>query len=123
MGHPHSYPSLGQISNPYDQQPPGKELNKYASLKMDVKHTSPLVSAIRMKHGYRCENPLYGSSKIQIRGDQKHWKGSFMKTTFPGYGNGLPTTNHILVVEIILKVTCTDSSLLRQQICARPALL
>lgn len=33
MGHPHSYPSLGQISNPYEQQPPGKELNKYASLK------------------------------------------------------------------------------------------
>ncbi|XP_060028936.1 protein shisa-9 isoform X2 [Erinaceus europaeus] len=33
MGHPHSYPNLGQISNPYEQQPPGKELNKYASLK------------------------------------------------------------------------------------------
>ncbi|XP_068942248.1 protein shisa-9-like isoform X2 [Petaurus breviceps papuanus] len=33
MSHPHSYPSLGQISNPYEQQPPGKELNKYASLK------------------------------------------------------------------------------------------
>nr|XP_035979802.1 protein shisa-9 [Halichoerus grypus] len=33
MGHPHSYPSLGQISNPYEQQLPGKELNKYASLK------------------------------------------------------------------------------------------
>ncbi|XP_038618902.1 protein shisa-9 isoform X2 [Tachyglossus aculeatus] len=33
MSHPHSYPNLGQISNPYEQQPPGKELNKYASLK------------------------------------------------------------------------------------------
>lgn len=38
MGHPHSYPSLGQISNPYEQQPPGKELNKYASLKAVGKH-------------------------------------------------------------------------------------
>ncbi|XP_053326421.1 protein shisa-9 isoform X1 [Spea bombifrons] len=33
MAHPHSYPTMGQISNPYEQQPPGKELNKYASLK------------------------------------------------------------------------------------------
>ncbi|XP_064886476.1 protein shisa-9 isoform X2 [Columba livia] len=33
MAHQHSYPSLGQITNPYEQQPPGKELNKYASLK------------------------------------------------------------------------------------------
>ncbi|KAH1184433.1 hypothetical protein KIL84_015049 [Mauremys mutica] len=33
MAHPHSYPSIGQITNPYEQQPPGKELNKYASLK------------------------------------------------------------------------------------------
>ncbi|XP_069876426.1 protein shisa-9-like [Dipodomys merriami] len=33
MGHPHSYPNLGHISNPYEQPPPGKELNKYASLK------------------------------------------------------------------------------------------
>ena len=38
MGHPHSYPNLGQISNPYEQQPPGKELNKYASLKAVGKH-------------------------------------------------------------------------------------
>lgn len=43
MGHPHSYPNLGQISNPYEQQPPGKELNKYASLKAvgkDILHKS-----------------------------------------------------------------------------------
>lgn len=33
MSHPHSYPNMGQITNPYEQQPPGKELNKYASLK------------------------------------------------------------------------------------------
>ncbi|KAM5151966.1 protein shisa-9 [Mantella aurantiaca] len=33
MAHPHSFPTMGQISNPYEQQPPGKELNKYASLK------------------------------------------------------------------------------------------
>ncbi|XP_069921472.1 protein shisa-9-like [Oryctolagus cuniculus] len=33
MSHLHSYPNLGQISSPYEQQPPGKELNKYASLK------------------------------------------------------------------------------------------
>ncbi|XP_053550383.1 protein shisa-9 [Bombina bombina] len=33
MAHPHSFPNMGQISNPYEQQPPGKELNKYASLK------------------------------------------------------------------------------------------
>lgn len=33
LTHPHSYPSMGQITNPYEQQPPGKELNKYASLK------------------------------------------------------------------------------------------
>ncbi|KAM4632271.1 protein shisa-9 [Discoglossus pictus] len=33
IAHPHSYPTMGQISNPYEQQPPGKELNKYASLK------------------------------------------------------------------------------------------
>lgn len=30
---PHPYPSLGQLTHPYDQQQPGKELNKYASLK------------------------------------------------------------------------------------------
>nr|XP_016784940.1 protein shisa-9 isoform X3 [Pan troglodytes] len=41
MGHPHSYPNLGQISNPYEQQPPGKELNKYASLKaVELEHPS-----------------------------------------------------------------------------------
>ncbi|XP_033023737.1 protein shisa-9 [Lacerta agilis] len=33
LTHPHSFPSMGQITNPYEQQPPGKELNKYASLK------------------------------------------------------------------------------------------
>ncbi|XP_069066276.1 protein shisa-9 isoform X4 [Pleurodeles waltl] len=33
IAHPHSYPTMGPISNPYEQQPPGKELNKYASLK------------------------------------------------------------------------------------------
>ncbi|XP_074867048.1 protein shisa-9 isoform X2 [Carettochelys insculpta] len=33
MAHPHSYPKIGQITNPYEQQPTGKELNKYASLK------------------------------------------------------------------------------------------
>ncbi|XP_040296232.1 protein shisa-9 [Bufo bufo] len=33
LAHPHSFPTMGQISNPYEQQPPGKELNKYASLK------------------------------------------------------------------------------------------
>ncbi|XP_008121397.3 protein shisa-9 isoform X1 [Anolis carolinensis] len=33
LTHPHSYPNMGQITNPYEQQPPGKELNKYASLK------------------------------------------------------------------------------------------
>ncbi|XP_029433311.1 protein shisa-9 [Rhinatrema bivittatum] len=33
MAHTHSYPTLGPITNPYEQQPPGKELNKYASLK------------------------------------------------------------------------------------------
>ncbi|XP_007422047.2 protein shisa-9 [Python bivittatus] len=33
LAHPHSFPSMGQITNPYEQQPPGKELNKYASLK------------------------------------------------------------------------------------------
>ncbi|KAK6311678.1 hypothetical protein J4Q44_G00173420 [Coregonus suidteri] len=30
---PHPYPSLGQITSPYEQQQPGKELNKYTSLK------------------------------------------------------------------------------------------
>ncbi|RXM37165.1 Protein shisa-9 [Acipenser ruthenus] len=33
MSHPHSYPALSQLTNPYEQQPPAKELNKYASLK------------------------------------------------------------------------------------------
>ncbi|MGH0118774.1 UNVERIFIED_CONTAM: hypothetical protein FKN15_062236 [Acipenser sinensis] len=33
MSHPHSYTALSQLTNPYEQQPPGKELNKYASLK------------------------------------------------------------------------------------------
>ena len=46
MGHPHSYPSLGQISNPYEQQPPGKELNKYASLKAVGKHNFFLLSIL-----------------------------------------------------------------------------
>ncbi|RXN02003.1 Protein shisa-9 [Acipenser ruthenus] len=32
MSHPHSYPVLSQLTNPYEQQPPAK-LNKYASLK------------------------------------------------------------------------------------------
>ncbi|XP_042294329.1 protein shisa-9 isoform X2 [Sceloporus undulatus] len=36
LTHPHSYPNMGQITNPYEQQPPGKELNKYASLKAVV---------------------------------------------------------------------------------------
>lgn len=48
MGHPHSYPSLGQISNPYEQQPPGKELNKYASLKAvgKCRLASPLSTSL-----------------------------------------------------------------------------
>ncbi|MBN3288256.1 SHSA9 protein, partial [Polyodon spathula] len=37
MTHPHSYPAPSQLTNPYEQQPPGKELNKYASLKAVVK--------------------------------------------------------------------------------------
>lgn len=44
MGHPHSYPNLGQICNPYEQQPPGKELNKYASLKAVGKSLSVILS-------------------------------------------------------------------------------
>ncbi|XP_040314942.1 protein shisa-9 isoform X4 [Herpailurus yagouaroundi] len=67
MGHPHSYPSLGQISNPYEQQPPGKELNKYASLKavgerkltqtgfssqMEIHWLMELDSQIRFSHSW-----------------------------------------------------------------------
>ncbi|XP_048465593.1 protein shisa-9A [Rhincodon typus] len=34
MPQPHSYPTLGQGSHSFEQQVPGKELNKYASLKL-----------------------------------------------------------------------------------------
>ena len=30
---PHPYPPIGQLTHPYEQQQPGKEINKYASLK------------------------------------------------------------------------------------------
>uniref|UniRef100_K7FGX1 Protein shisa-9 n=1 Tax=Pelodiscus sinensis TaxID=13735 RepID=K7FGX1_PELSI len=43
MAQPHSYPSMGQITNPYEQQPPGKELNKYASLKAVGKQAKCMV--------------------------------------------------------------------------------
>lgn len=43
LAHPHSFPSMGQITNPYEQQPPGKELNKYASLKAVGKHSKNAI--------------------------------------------------------------------------------
>ena len=54
MGHPHSYPSLGQISNPYEQQPPGKELNKYASLKAVGEHRFVLLSVLHFSIPSTC---------------------------------------------------------------------
>ncbi|XP_060696097.1 protein shisa-9A [Hemiscyllium ocellatum] len=40
MPQPHSYPSLGQGSHSFEQQVPGKELNKYASLKLVAEKAS-----------------------------------------------------------------------------------
>nr|XP_046213034.1 protein shisa-9A-like [Oncorhynchus gorbuscha] len=34
VGQPHPYPALSQLAHVYEQQQPGKELNKYASLKL-----------------------------------------------------------------------------------------
>ncbi|XP_060642333.1 protein shisa-9 isoform X2 [Anolis sagrei] len=47
LTHPHSYPNMGQITNPYEQQPPGKELNKYASLKAVDKGSEDFYSKRR----------------------------------------------------------------------------
>ncbi|XP_053132650.1 protein shisa-9 isoform X2 [Hemicordylus capensis] len=47
LTHPHSYPNMGQITNPYEQQPPGKELNKYASLKAVDKSNEDFYSKRR----------------------------------------------------------------------------
>lgn len=50
MAHQHSYPSLGQITNPYEQQPPGKELNKYASLKAVGKSVTLCMTSATRQH-------------------------------------------------------------------------
>ncbi|XP_067318053.1 protein shisa-9-like isoform X2 [Anolis sagrei] len=47
LTHPHSYPNMGQITNPYEQQPPGKELSKYASLKAVDKGSEDFYSKRR----------------------------------------------------------------------------
>lgn len=64
MGHPHSYPSLGQISNPYEQQLPGKELNKYASLKAvgECCSVSPLLFCTFFSFPLFFSSPLAFSS-------------------------------------------------------------
>uniref|UniRef100_A0A803TSL7 Protein shisa-9 n=1 Tax=Anolis carolinensis TaxID=28377 RepID=A0A803TSL7_ANOCA len=49
LTHPHSYPNMGQITNPYEQQPPGKELNKYASLKAVASQIYP-ETGLTLRH-------------------------------------------------------------------------
>lgn len=82
--------------------------------------------------GPYCTKPKKGQVGIsshpppqsQVRGDQKHWKESVTKIAFPGYGNNSSTTIHILVIEIILKITVWGTvSCPRQQICACSVLL
>lgn len=59
MGHPHSYPNLGQISNPYEQQPPGKELNKYASLKAVGKYCFIAPLSLLLYSFQNFQTPLF----------------------------------------------------------------
>ncbi|XP_072125633.1 protein shisa-9A [Mobula birostris] len=118
MAQPHSYSTLGQGSHSFEQQVPGKELNKYASLKAVAEKANDDFFAKRQHFAELAAKgtlPLHPVQMPMDHDDPVHGSDTF-NAKLPGQRNKITKMHtHPLVFDSDYKTWDTNDTTIRRQ--------